>query len=397
MRPKRWRDLRLGDLFESRQERGAEGLPVLSVTMNDGLVDREVLDRKQDSTLAADEHRLVLEGDIAYNTMRMWQGAFGLAKHAGLVSPAYVVLKPKPDVSSAYFSQLFRTRRMLHQFWAYSHGLTDDRLRLYFEGFAAIRVHVPPIAEQTRIASALECWDEAIDVAKKLSQTRAKELALLREVFVRSSLSYQTVPLSTVAEVRTGLAKGKDQGSDAVKVPYLRVANVQDGQLDLSEIKQIEVSPGLISRYALQVGDVLMTEGGDADKLGRGTVWSGEIEPCLHQNHVFAVRSTRDRALPGFIAALAASEYGRSYFLACAKRSTNLASINSTQLRAFPIPLPPLTVQADIELSMATAVKALRASEKLVSQLVAERNSLADALLSGMRRLGPKPSSPVLS
>ncbi len=388
MLPEGWRQCRMGDLFESRRERGRLGLPLLSVTMNDGLVDREDLDRKQDSALTPEEHLLVKPGDIAYNMMRMWQGAFGLAQKEGLVSPAYVVLRPKQHVLPSYFARLFRTRAMLHRFWAYSHGLTDDRLRLYFDDFAAIRVHVPPWADQRRAAEVLGCWDDAVAVASRLSEVKAMELALLREALVGSALSYAKAPLSDLAEVRTGLAKGKASGDDAVAVPYLRVANVQDGRLDLNEVKCIEVPSRLVGRYALRAGDVLMTEGGDADKLGRGTVWKGEIDPCLHQNHVFAVRARQGVVLPGYIAALAASDYGRSYFLGCAKRSTNLASINSTQLKAFPVPLAPLPLQSKLESSIGAALNAVSVAEQLVERLVVERDSIANALFAGRHRPG---------
>jgi|JRYF01.1.fsa_nt_gb type I restriction enzyme S subunit len=386
MLPDGWRQCRMGDLFESRRERGRPGLPLLSVTMNDGLVDREDMDRKQDSALAPEEHLLVKPGDIAYNMMRMWQGAFGLAHKEGLVSPAYVVLQPKQHTFPGYFARLFRTRAMLHRFWSYSHGLTDDRLRLYFDDFAAIRVHVPSWADQCRAAEILGCWDDAVAVATRLSEVKAVELALVRETLVASALSYAKAPLSDLAEVRTGLAKGKAAGGDAVAVPYLRVANVQDGRLDLKDVKYIEVPTHQVSRYALQAGDVLMTEGGDADKLGRGTVWKGEIDPCLHQNHVFAVRARRELVMPGYIAALAASEYGRSYFLACAKRSTNLASINSTQLRAFPVPLAPLPLQSMLESTIDTALNAVRAADHVATRLSIERESIANRLFTG--RLG---------
>jgi hypothetical protein len=86
--PDGWQECRLGDLFENRKERGYQGLPTLSVTMNYGLVDRDEMDRKQDSALSAEEHRLVRAGDIAYNTMRMWQGAFGLADVDGVAGPS---------------------------------------------------------------------------------------------------------------------------------------------------------------------------------------------------------------------------------------------------------------------------------------------------------------------
>lgn len=152
---------------------------------------------------------------------------------------------------------------------------------------------------------------------------------------------WKKLSLSSVADIRTGVAKGKKNLKNPVELPYLRVANVQDGYIDLSAIKHIQIERDHIERFSLKTGDVLMTEGGDFDKLGRGDVWHGEITPCLHQNHVFAVRPNRLKLDSYFLAALSASHYGKTYFLSCSKQSTNLASINSTQLKDFPVLLPP--------------------------------------------------------
>lgn len=161
--------------------------------------------------------------------------------------------------------------------------------------------------------------------------------------------SWPICRLDEVARIRSGVTLGRQlSGTGIVELPYLRVANVQDGHLDLSEIKKVEVRRGEIQRYLLQPGDILMTEGGDFDKLGRGTLWTGEISPCLHQNHIFRVRADRTRVVPGFLARVIESETAKRYFLRCAKRTTNLASINKTQLRAFRFPLPPLEEQVAI-------------------------------------------------
>src|SRR5579862_4022084 len=100
--------------------------------------------------------------------------------------------------------------------------------------------------------------------------------------------------LDAVAMIRTGLALGKRDIKNPVRRPYLRVANVQDGHMLLDEIKHITVSADEVDRYLLMNGDILLTEGGDFDKLGRGTMWRGEIDGCLHQNHIFVVRTQRD-------------------------------------------------------------------------------------------------------
>lgn len=159
---------------------------------------------------------------------------------------------------------------------------------------------------------------------------------------------WNTVSLKRIATIQTGLTLGKVYDGPLIERPYLRVANVQDGQLDLEDITTIEVPAAVANRVELQPDDVLMTEGGDLDKLGRGFLWNVEIEGCLHQNHIFALRYFRHELIPKFLTSLTASQYGRDYFEATGKRTTNLASTNSTKVGAFPVPLPPLPEQERI-------------------------------------------------
>jgi len=193
-------------------------------------------------------------------------------------------------------------------------------------------------------------------------------------------VAWKKTALDHVAEVQTGIAKGKPINGAAVTVPYLRVANVQDGHVDLSVMKEISLKPSEVDRYSLRKGDVLFTEGGDFDKLGRGTVWNGEIEPCLHQNHVFAVRPKPDRLLPEFLAFQAASQYGRRYFQLSSKQSTNLASINSTQLKQFPVLLPPIPEQRKI-------AEILRTWDEAIAKLEALRAAKHDCLTGLTQKL----------
>lgn len=192
--------------------------------------------------------------------------------------------------------------------------------------------------------------------------------------------------LSEIADVQTGIAKGKKNIVDPVTRPYLRVANVQDGHLDLEEIKTIEVSRHEVARFSLQVGDVLFTEGGDFDKLGRGTVWQDEIHDCLHQNHVFAVRMKNGHMLPHFLATYASSFWGKTYFLSCSKQTTNLASINSTQLKAMPLPLPPFPEQRKIVAILSTWDRAIELTEKLIAAKQRRKQALMQQLLTGKVR-----------
>ena len=198
---------------------------------------------------------------------------------------------------------------------------------------------------------------------------------------------WKRVPLETVADVRSGVAKGKSGLKDPITVPYLRVANVQDGHINLNEVKSLEIERHQLERYSLMPGDVLMNEGGDFDKLGRGDVWLGQVSPCLHQNHVFAVRPNQSKMDSFFLAALAASNYGKAYFLSCAKRSTNLASINSTQIKEFPVILPPLPEQKKIAKILSTWDKAITTTEQLLANSQQQKKALMQQLLTGNKRL----------
>lgn len=193
---------------------------------------------------------------------------------------------------------------------------------------------------------------------------------------------WKRLPLHEVAEVRTGLAKGKANLKDPVELPYLRVANVQDGHIDLTQVKSILVERSQIERYSLRTGDILMTEGGDFDKLGRGDVWQGQIPVCLHQNHVFAVRPDPCLLNSAFLAALAASEYGRTYFLSCAKRSTNLASINSSQLKQFPVLMPGLAEQGKISEVLSSWDMAIAIAERLLANNQVQKIALMRELFA---------------
>jgi type I restriction enzyme S subunit len=161
--------------------------------------------------------------------------------------------------------------------------------------------------------------------------------------------NYPIVPLDELCDLCSGITKGRKLDSpDTVDVPYMAVANVQDGRLSLDNVKTIEATPEEIERYLLRPGDLLLTEGGDPDKLGRGAIWKGEIGTCIHQNHIFRARKATERIQMEYLAHLVSSPYGKRYFLRQSKQTTGIASINMGQLKRFPVPLPPLEEQRRI-------------------------------------------------
>lgn len=158
-----------------------------------------------------------------------------------------------------------------------------------------------------------------------------------------------TTQLLNIAEVIGGVTKGrKFNGKKTIQLPYLRVANVQDGFLNLTEIKTIEVLPEDLEKYRLLKDDILFTEGGDRDKLGRGTVWNNQIKDCIHQNHIFRARGFKDTIIPAYVSLFTKSESARTYFFENASQTVNLASINLTMLSNVPIAVPSIEEQSEI-------------------------------------------------
>jgi type I restriction enzyme S subunit len=160
---------------------------------------------------------------------------------------------------------------------------------------------------------------------------------------------WETSTLGEIANIQGGITKGKRRApNEAVRdVPYLRVANVQRGYLDLRFIKMILATDEEIYQFRLTPGDVLFNEGGDRDKLGRGWIWSGEVADCIHQNHVFRARVYNNAILPKLLSWYGNSQ-GQAYFMREGKQTTNLASLNSTMLRALPVVIPPQREQKRI-------------------------------------------------
>ena len=192
------------------------------------------------------------------------------------------------------------------------------------------------------------------------------------------------VRFEDIAFVAGGVTLGRKLGDrKTVNLPYLRVANVKRGEIDLSVIKEVSIAEYEIERYALRENDLLMTEGGDWDKVGRAAIWKAEIPVCLHQNHVFRARMRSAELAPFWFERYFNSPVGRGYFESASKQTTNLASINMRQVRSCPIPLPPLAEQrrivAKVEqlMSLVDALEMQLATscatgEKLLAAVVAE-------------------------
>nr|MBA2436006.1 restriction endonuclease subunit S [Chthoniobacterales bacterium] len=196
-------------------------------------------------------------------------------------------------------------------------------------------------------------------------------------------LSWSRVRFEDIALTAGGVTLGRKLGDrNTVTLSYLRVANVKRGEIDLGIIKEVSIAEDEIDRYALRKNDLLMTEGGDWDKVGRAAIWEGQIPTCLHQNHVFRSRMRSTEISPVWFERYFNSPEGRRYFESASKQTTNLASINMRQVRGCPVPVPPLAEQRRIVAKVDELMASVDALETQLATARAVGQNFADAVVN---------------
>jgi type I restriction enzyme S subunit len=353
----------------------------------EGAYERQTIDGSQ---TAAKTLSLVRDGDLIINKIWVRHGSTAVAARdvdgcaASGEFPTFEL--DRSQVIPRWLHWYTKTPSLWAKCGDLSRG-TSGKNRIKPELFLTIEAPLPPVVEQRQIVSKIEALAAKIAEAHSLryqaiEETEALAAAYANAVFTRDEIRmWPRRPLEEIAEVRSGVTLGRRLVGKTTKLPYLRVANVQDGHLDLSEIKEVEVLEEEVDKWRLNKGDLLLTEGGDWDKLGRGTVWREEIPHCIHQNHIFRVRTRPDEFLPEFLAALIGSPVGKAYFQDASKQTTNLASINQRQLKAFQVVQPPLSEQHRIVAYLDGLQAKVDALKALQAQTAAELEALMPAVL----------------
>ena len=349
-----------------------------------------------------------VEGDVLFGKLRPYLAKVVRATFDGVCTTEMLALHPGRDVDGKYLFYRLLSEDFINLVNSFTYGVKMPRVSS--EQIGDVYIVLPSLVEQRAIAAFLDRETAKTDalIAKK-----ERQIELLRErraVFVSHMVTKgldSSVPtkesgvewlgdipehweikrLRFIAQVRTGVAKGRNVVlAETVQLPYLRVANVQDGYLNLEDVATITVGADEVTRYALKQGDVLMNEGGDFDKLGRGAVWSGQISPCLHQNHVFAVRPRRGTD-PHWLAAVTSTSYAKHYFIINSRQSTNLASISSTNLAELPVVMPPFeersAILKRIEAETARIDALITKVQEHIDKLREHRTALISAAVTG--------------
>lgn len=362
----------LGNYFRVRKEKGKPGLPTLSVTMNDGLVARSDLDRKMETSLTPEQHLNVRKGDIAYNMMRMWQGAFGRADKDGIVSPAYVVVSPQESVDSRFAAHWFKSARMIHLFWAYSYGLTEDRLRLYPDDFCQIPASPPPLTEQRRIADILDVWDRAI--AQTEARIDAKRMAYRHAVLTFSE--YFRESMVEFGELAC-LVTERTKPAHPVKSIELEDIESETGRL----LKKSMIGAGAGQRFQFQPGDTLFAK---LRPYLRKYILASESGLCSTETWVLRPKETV--CVPEMVFYAVQTPQFRA--AAEIQAGSKMPRADWSLVEAMPVPVPP---DNDQQQKWAGYLASVREEIPLLEQkresLLNQKRGLMQKLLSGDMRL----------
>ena len=371
--PSHWKVLPNRILFEEVKERDHPEEQMLSVTIKRGVIrQNELLDgssQKDSSNLDKSAYKQVKPGDIAYNKMRAWQGAVGVSEYQGIVSPAYVVERPRNRVSSNFFHFLLRTPGFAKEAERWSYGITSDMWSLRPEHFKMIYSCLPPLPEQIAIVRFLDHADRRI---RRNIRAKQKLIALLEEQ--KQAIIHQAV--TGQIDVRTGkpYSSYKDSGVEWLgevpkhwqigalhhrysqclgkmldskritgnhSLPYLRNVDVQWDQINTKDLPSMDIAPDEYERYTVQLGDLLVCEGGE---IGRCALWSRGLRRCGFQKALHRLRPRNARQdMPRFMyyalrAAAKADAFNDGHL-------STIAHLTGEKLRVHRFPFPPVAEQ----------------------------------------------------
>ncbi len=324
--PQDWAEHSLGEVYTERKQAGDPSLPILSVSIHtgvsDGELDEETLGKKVKRIEDKTQYRTALEGDLVFNMMRAWQGAIGVVRGRGLVSPAYIVAKPSDQVYPPFMDYYMKTPRMINLIQRMSYGVTDFRLRLYWDSFEQIPCVLPPLHEQKRIVEILNAHDTLIDLGQqKVEYLRQMKKVLIKKMFPQKDGAIPEIRFpgftapwkrrkledtfdflqnNTLSRVdlnaETGVAKNVHYGD--VLIRFGEYLDASEATLPYITSQQI------VDKFRgalLQDGDVVMADTAEDEAVGKCTEIA-EIKgfPTISGLHTIPLRP-KEKYAPGYL------------------------------------------------------------------------------------------------
>ncbi len=362
---------RIGDIYAERSERGAADMELLSVTMNDGVMQRSEIEGKDNSSEDKSSYKVVRKGDMVYNSMRMWQGANGVSPYDGIVSPAYTVLTAKLPICNDYFAALFKNYKLINEFRKNSQGMTSDTWNLKYPQIETIKVYLPVIEEQEKIASILVTLDKRIAAQAVL----VEQLKKYKRGVISALLSSKTNPYyssETWKEVALcDVASGFEYGMNAAATvydgshKYIRITDIDDNSHLYSQDVPVSPEGQVDEKYRVRENDILFARTGAS--VGKSYRYRRSDGDLYYAGFLIRIHVNSDVNC-GYVFQNTLTEAYRRWVLLESARSGQ-PGINAEQYKQYRFLLPPLELQNKIS-TLATNLDNLICKEgNLLSQI----------------------------
>ena len=346
------------------EDRGECGLPIIRIQdLTGNTYDLGYYDGKYPERIEINNGDILISWSASLGVYVWNRGKALLNQHI------FKVVFDKVEINKRYF--VYAVQFKLKEMEAKTHGATMKHI--VKKDFDSTLIPYPSLKEQSRIAEIIDSIAKSINMRQKQLQkldelVKARFVELFGDMFLNFE-EWNEAPLESLADIVSGITKGrKVSEKHLIKVPYMAVSNVKEGYIDWTTVKTIEATEQEINQYRLLPDDVLMTEGGDPDKLGRGAIIKTPLENCIHQNHIFRVRLDETHILPVYFAEYLQHQRAKRYFLGCAKQTTGIASINMRQLKALPVLIPPLGLQNQFAAFVTQTDKSKAAIQKALDE-----------------------------
>ena len=362
---------RIGDIYAERSKRGAADMELLSVTMNDGVMQRSEIEGKDNSSEDKSNYKVVRKGDMVYNSMRMWQGANGVSPYDGIVSPAYTVLTAKLPICNDYFAALFKNYKLINEFRKNSQGMTSDTWNLKYPQIETIKVYLPVIEEQEKIASILVTLDKRIAAQAAL----VEQLKKYKRGVISALLSSKTNPYyspETWKEVALcDVASGFEYGMNAAATvydgshKYIRITDIDDNSHLYSQDVPVSPEGQVDEKYRVRENDILFARTGAS--VGKSYCYQRSDGDLYYAGFLIRIHVNSDVNC-GYVFQNTLTEAYRRWVLLESARSGQ-PGINAEQYKQYRFLLPPLELQNKISTLATNLDNLICKEENLLSQI----------------------------
>lgn len=396
-----WGTESLGDLFYHRKEKNNPDLPLLAVTGKNGVVPRDSLERKDTSNRDKNKYLRVMPNDIVYNTMRMWQGVSGKSRYEGIVSPAYTICAPKNGILSEYAQHLFKLPLLIQVFHRQSQGLVDDTLNLKFENFSPIKVKIPTISEQQKIASILTSVDDVIEKTEaQINKLQDLKKGMVQELLTKGigHTEFKDSPVGRIPREwkiaylgklleenpKNGLSP-KETDSDN-SIYSLGLGCLTANGFSPIQLKKV-IKTESVHNYILSDGDFLISRSNTRELVGLVGIYKSIGYKCIYPDLTIRLRPNKLIDNEFLMHILLSQALRRAISNSAQGTSESMVKINSEIVQKYKVPLPEKDEQKEIVKRLNSITDSILAKRNMLYRYQQIKKALMQDLLTGKVRV----------